>query len=138
MAKIFLENLEDGGELRPSCVTISVAERSEISGEEPGIIQESLEKQPKPEEVIVAKQKLFREVTLVSLEAFREYLALLWKRYQATGTLWVNRLVHYAVNSAVCKNCIFCSAGIFAKASSIGAKTVKGPALFNVSTRALL
>jgi len=60
-----------------SCVTISVTERIEISGEEARIIQESLEKQPEPGEVIVAKQKLFREVTLVSLEAVREYLALL-------------------------------------------------------------
>ena len=41
------------------------------------MIQESVEKQPEPGEVIVVKQKLFQEVTLVSLEAVREYLSLL-------------------------------------------------------------
>ena len=68
-----------------SLVTISVTEcdrHSTKSNNSKGMMREGLKEQPESERSGSPKLKIFQEVSPVSIQAIREYIALLWKRYQ--------------------------------------------------------
>ncbi len=72
-----------------SLVTISVTEDNLDSktGSELGELQErAMQGQPESKNFGLPRLKFFQEVTLVSFQAVREYIALLWRRYQGLKT----------------------------------------------------
>lgn len=68
---------------RASRATESVTEGLELNREEAGRNQERLGRGAEAGKKGVATHPAFRRVTLVSLDAVRQYIALLWRRYQS-------------------------------------------------------
>lgn len=86
-----------------SLVTISVTEENpgaDIRGSFEELADEALKRQPESKNFGLPQLKFFPEVTLVSIQAVREYLALLWRRYQGLKV----REEKSAVLDEICRN----------------------------------
>jgi hypothetical protein len=89
VAKNYRVDLDSYCGVMPSLVTISVTEQSaetdkDKSSERLG--SEGLPGRPGSKNFGLPQLKFFQEVALVSIQSVREYIALLWKRYQGLRT----------------------------------------------------